>query len=878
MLKRMLSFLLSVMVIVQGLCALPASAADAVNRNETAEAAFADIRNHWAEETITELTKAGVINGKDENTFDPEGQVTRAEFIKLLICGVEAYDENASVNINSFIDIYYGEWYDSYVTCGLVSGILDTADFYSNRFMPNESINRGLVAVWTVRALGISNDSDCIFSDIEDENVKKAVATANSEGIILGYEDNTFRADRFLTRAEAAVIIKRVMVKYDEIHHLRESTNSVIYEDNVIEIEVGNENRIASVNEALKQIVFTDCGDALKNLTPGQSVVINSCEQYPQGTAFRADSVSRDNDTLIVTTSSPTIDEIFNTIDIAKRITVSPQDYVNGSSDDAVQLLSASKTAGVQLLNTTVGAKTAQQNRDLVFEIDELKLMGNAMENPSASLNLIDKNVHWNESDGTKGEVTVKADLVVDALLKKISGKATIDSTKVALENEITVKLGYIQKSEYEKRWKLGKFQIPIEGPLVAKVEFDLVFSAEGEFSVAFTTSYEGEIGVIFKNSNATTINKNKFSACTLEADADGKIELGPSGTVSLAISYVFDTFDFVYVELLSGLGVSGELTDELIGAAGFSISDSGAEDSKVHLCDLCVDGDLYFFARVERGISPNMANLLQIENEDDRKEKYTELKIKFADWYYSISSNLGQKFDFGLCPNQFDYITLVKQPQDVTVHTGDTLILTAEAAIGKECVEPIEHTILYQWYQDGVEIKGENTETLVVGNVGADDAGKYLCVAYYEELGIEHMLSAISAAAEVRVEKQTASLIITPSYLSLDENEPFSLHAVMYNGKSTYYTYQWYKNGVAVPGATDSIYAVSSASHSNGGTYTCRAMNYDGSEQFQSTSAAVLISSAAFRHSLKTRISPWKFTGADGRTVTKYHRWEWCE
>ena len=43
-------------------------------------------KSHWAYETIMQLSDENVIDGFDNNTFEPEEKVTREQFIKLLVC------------------------------------------------------------------------------------------------------------------------------------------------------------------------------------------------------------------------------------------------------------------------------------------------------------------------------------------------------------------------------------------------------------------------------------------------------------------------------------------------------------------------------------------------------------------------------------------------------------------------------------------------------------------------------------------------------------------------------------------------------------------------------------------------------------------------
>ena len=82
--NRVLSLLLAVALAISILPAA-AMAADAP--------AFSDVDGHWAESSIERWVSEGVINGKDENTFDPDGLLTRAELMKILSTTLQLEDK-----------------------------------------------------------------------------------------------------------------------------------------------------------------------------------------------------------------------------------------------------------------------------------------------------------------------------------------------------------------------------------------------------------------------------------------------------------------------------------------------------------------------------------------------------------------------------------------------------------------------------------------------------------------------------------------------------------------------------------------------------------------------------------------------------------------
>ena len=44
---------------------------------------FTDIQGHWAEDVIKTLAENGKVSGVGDGKFNPDGTVTRAEFLKM---------------------------------------------------------------------------------------------------------------------------------------------------------------------------------------------------------------------------------------------------------------------------------------------------------------------------------------------------------------------------------------------------------------------------------------------------------------------------------------------------------------------------------------------------------------------------------------------------------------------------------------------------------------------------------------------------------------------------------------------------------------------------------------------------------------------------
>jgi len=178
----------------------------------TKPTSFSDIQSHWAESYITELIDQKIINGYEDNTIRPNGEITRAEATKII---VTAIGDSASDTISySFADNGdIPEWASGYVQTAVDKGIM--TGYEDNTFKPNQRVSRKELAVMTMKAFGFGEDKYKAL-DFADGNEIASwaygyIAKAVSLSIITGYEDNTFKADNPVTRAEACAIISKCL-------------------------------------------------------------------------------------------------------------------------------------------------------------------------------------------------------------------------------------------------------------------------------------------------------------------------------------------------------------------------------------------------------------------------------------------------------------------------------------------------------------------------------------------------------------------------------------------------------------------------------------------------------------------------------------------
>ena len=185
------------------------SAGTALGAAETPAVTLSDISGHWAESTIRSLVAAGVVSGYDDGTYKPQNPVTKGEFIKLLLAANGTAIQSGFTN---YEDVNKS-WAKDNVYTALSLGICDNIAGSSSVFGVDDPITRVQAAALMGRLVGDGSGGTLSFTDAAAVPEWAAVPLADCAelGLITGMDDGSFAPDNNLTRAEAAVIVERVM-------------------------------------------------------------------------------------------------------------------------------------------------------------------------------------------------------------------------------------------------------------------------------------------------------------------------------------------------------------------------------------------------------------------------------------------------------------------------------------------------------------------------------------------------------------------------------------------------------------------------------------------------------------------------------------------
>lgn len=170
----------------------------------------------WAAEAITLLYERGVVSPAADGRYRPNDNVTREEFVKLLM---EAFGLKAQGQAQPFADESPDAWYAPYLAAARQIGLVTGYD--DGRFGVGEQITRQDMAVMAYRAVGLMGKSlpeaveAAAFRDSSEISgyAAEAVAALQQAGILSGMEDGSFAPAGTASRAQAAKIIAGLMDK-----------------------------------------------------------------------------------------------------------------------------------------------------------------------------------------------------------------------------------------------------------------------------------------------------------------------------------------------------------------------------------------------------------------------------------------------------------------------------------------------------------------------------------------------------------------------------------------------------------------------------------------------------------------------------------------
>ncbi|WP_138755163.1 S-layer homology domain-containing protein [Paenibacillus sinopodophylli] len=186
---------------------------------------FKDVEQHWSKDAVNDMGSRLVISGVGNELFNPNQDITRAEFAAIIVRGLGLKQEQGT---GSFSDVKAADWYSGYIQTAYEFGLIN--GFEDGTFRPMDKISREQAMAIVSKAMkltGLSDKLPTVGSEIAlhsyvDESLISAWALESVQdslqaGIITGRSETKLAPKEHMTRAEVAAMIQRLLTKSDLI-------------------------------------------------------------------------------------------------------------------------------------------------------------------------------------------------------------------------------------------------------------------------------------------------------------------------------------------------------------------------------------------------------------------------------------------------------------------------------------------------------------------------------------------------------------------------------------------------------------------------------------------------------------------------------------
>lgn len=172
---------------------------------------FDDVNGHWGQASVERWAGYGVFNGDDAGNFNPDKQMTRAEFATML-ANMMGYTAKAD---KSFGDVASDAWYADAILKLAAAGVM-LGDNNGNA-NPNKPISRAEAAVMMCRAFNIQ-PSNASLNFADSANVadwaRGSMAALAEKGMMNGVGNNQLAPLANITRASVAKLVDNMISEY----------------------------------------------------------------------------------------------------------------------------------------------------------------------------------------------------------------------------------------------------------------------------------------------------------------------------------------------------------------------------------------------------------------------------------------------------------------------------------------------------------------------------------------------------------------------------------------------------------------------------------------------------------------------------------------
>jgi hypothetical protein len=183
---------------------------------------FKDVEKHWAKDAVNDMGSRLIISGVGNDMFAPDQDITRGEFAAIVVRALGLM--RPGTGKSSFGDVSKNDRYYDAVSIAYENGII--SGYGNGKFGPMDKITREQAMTMIARAMKITG----LKSELKDSEIssllanyadgaaastytKTSIAACLKTSVITGRNGSTIAPRDYITRAEVAVIVQRLLKK-----------------------------------------------------------------------------------------------------------------------------------------------------------------------------------------------------------------------------------------------------------------------------------------------------------------------------------------------------------------------------------------------------------------------------------------------------------------------------------------------------------------------------------------------------------------------------------------------------------------------------------------------------------------------------------------
>jgi hypothetical protein len=186
---------------------------------------FKDVASHWAKDAVNDMGSRMVVDGIGDGLFNPDQDITRAEFAAIMVKGLGLRPERGTA---PFSDVKAPAWYGEAIQTAYSNKLI--SGFEDGTFRPMDKISREQAMVIIANAMKMtglkakqpSKEAGELLGSFEDANsVSEWAASGTADvlqaGIVSGRSGTQLAPNASITRAEVAIMIQKLLQRSELI-------------------------------------------------------------------------------------------------------------------------------------------------------------------------------------------------------------------------------------------------------------------------------------------------------------------------------------------------------------------------------------------------------------------------------------------------------------------------------------------------------------------------------------------------------------------------------------------------------------------------------------------------------------------------------------